>query len=700
MRQAHLQCAAHFRPEARAKPDMESDATGRHARWWSSILVRLLLVLLAAGPALLTAGQAEAAVPTSRTNIDTNPTGAQVYLVQGTQEVFQGNTPMKLFRLPRGAIQLKFKKDGYEDLLQTVTIGPSVATLLFNLQRSIKPATIELTSAGEFASAAVEINGKAVGVIPVSTSVPPGRHQVVVSKDGYQRWERWIEATEGQKVTFDVVLAKIETAKGEILVTSSPTGASVVVNGQPRGVTPTVVEGLVPGPYLVEVTMTDYLRLSQTVNVESGKRAIFDAPLQKEKGETGELKVLVDQDDADIFVNGEKVGKAPLTLSGFKPGTHFVEARNERGFYAESEAVVKAGESTLVRLRMTQTTPPDKGSIRVISTAPSATVSLDGSAKQPLPATFKDVSPGSHIVSVEAPGYAVWQRTVTVERGQTLEVVAELGQAGRLDVVTKDGRRAELFLNGRPIGRTPFTGDVPAGTHTLLVQREDGKQEEFQIAVGVDREVKVTAAFGADAPKPATINRPMPFSARAMSQGTGHASIIVSYPGWPFPLAAQAGGGIGYGMDINVQVRSAFDVINEFEAIYKWSFVDSKTLAAAVELGIGGGLGGSDRNSFFFRPAIKGSLMVGQKAAITARLELLYHTDRLGPEDQAQYAERDSGLRLYLGLDVEFEISKTLNLLFQLSGDPVGGKRDLYEESFLDDPDPKLYFKGGVSFLF
>lgn len=660
----------------------------------SGLLFALLMFLLMVAPT------ASAAVPTTRTNIDTNPTGAQVYLVQGNQEVFQGNTPMKLFRLPRGTIQLRFKKDGYEDLNQTVTVATTVQTLLFNLQRKIQPATIELTGVGEAVDASVAVNGKTVGVIPTQTQVAPGRHQVVVTKEGFDRWEQWVEATEGQKVTYQVVLVKQAAAKGEILVTSNPSGANVSINGKVHGVTPTVVEALSPGPYLVEVTQNDFLRFSQTVNVESGKRAILDAQLQKEKGDTGELKVLADQEDAEVLVNGSPVGKAPLTLPGVKPGTHLVEARNARGFYAEAEAVVKAGESTLVRLRMTQTTPPDKGGIRVVASAPGATASIDGGQSQPLPATFTDVSPGTHIVKVDAPGYAVWQRTVTVERGQTVEVVAELGQAGRLNVRTKDGSRAELFLNGKPLGRTPFTGDVPAGTHTLLVQRDDGAQEEFQIAVGADREVQVNAAFGADKPKPAAIYRPMPFSARALSQGTGHGSIVVTYPGWAFPIAAQAGGGIGYGMDINVQVRTAFDVINEIEAIYKWTFVDGKTLAAAVELGIGGGLGGRDRSSFILRPAIKGSLMVGQKAAITARIEMLYHTDRLGPEDEAAYADRDSGVRLYLGLDVEFEISKTINLLFQLSGDPVGDKRHLFEESFLDDPDPKLYFKGGLSFLF
>ena len=75
----------------------------------------------------------------SRTNVDTSPTGAQVYLVQGTQETFQGTTPMKLFRLPRGTIQLKFKKDGYDDLVQTVTIIASVQSAGSSTRPTLAP---------------------------------------------------------------------------------------------------------------------------------------------------------------------------------------------------------------------------------------------------------------------------------------------------------------------------------------------------------------------------------------------------------------------------------------------------------------------------------------------------------------------------------------------------------------------------------
>jgi hypothetical protein len=337
----------------------------------------------------------------------------------------------------------------------------------------------------------------------------------------------------------------------------------------------------------------------------------------------------------------------------------------------------------------------------VVSTALDAEGSLDGGEWRKLPTVFTELVPGTHVVRVRAPGFSEWTKTIAVARGASEEVVAELGRAGRVEVNTKDGRSATLFLDGKPLGQTPYIGEVPAGTHTLLVQRDDGKQEEFQIAVSNERVVKVSAAFGADQPKPDVKLRPLPFSARSLSGGTGHASVLVSWPQWPFPLALQAGGGIGYNMDVNVQFRTAFDVINELELLYKWTFVQTETLATSLELGIGGGLGSEDRNSFFLRPVIKGSLLIGERAAITARIGGLYHTDRLGPEgDGLPTDERDSGFQLYLGLVTEFQITSGINVVLILEGDPMSDGRKLYEESFLDDPDPKLYFSAGLSFVF
>jgi hypothetical protein len=440
---------------------------------------------------------------------------------------------------------------------------------------------------------------------------------------------------------------------------------------------------------------------SQTVQVESAQRAILDAKLAKAKGDTGELKILANLDDAVIYLDGEEIGRAPVTRGGVAPGTHVIEARNQRGFRADASAEVRAGEMTVVRLELKQTAPAQVADVRIAANVPNATVSVDGGAPQPLPFRATGLSIGTHNFVVEAPGFDPWRRAVALVAGENPEIVAEMSQTGGVEVAIKDGQAGQVFANGRQLGPTPFIGELPVGTHTLLVQRADGKQEEFRIAVASDRVVKVTAAFGEDQPKEEPIYRPMPLSARAMSPNTGHVTVMTTVlPTWAFPLMLEAGGGIGYGMDVGVRLRSAFDVINEIELVYKWTFAKAKTVAAAVEGGIGGGLGANDRSSFVFRLTAKGSLLIGENAAITARAGFLFHSDRVGPEDIERHADRDAGVRMYLGLDIEFAVADFMNLMVSLEGDPIGGNRKLYLESFMSDPEPRLYPRLGASFVF
>ena len=59
---------------------------------------------------------------TTRTNVDTTPTGAQVFLVTAAGETLLGLTPMTKVKLPRGMTTLRCAKEGYQDLVETVEI--------------------------------------------------------------------------------------------------------------------------------------------------------------------------------------------------------------------------------------------------------------------------------------------------------------------------------------------------------------------------------------------------------------------------------------------------------------------------------------------------------------------------------------------------------------------------------------------------
>jgi len=652
-----------------------------------------LLAPLAVVVTMLAATPSAHAVYTTRTNVDTSPTGAEVYLVEAAGDKLLGVTPLKLVRLPRGTIKLKMKKDGYDELVETVTIGRTRQSFVFNLIRTIQPATLEFISGPEFTGAKVTVDGRDEGQVPVSVRVPPGRHHAVVTKEGYQPWERWVDAHENERFSIDVVMQKLAAAPGEILVTSNPSGAEVRVNGGPKGKTPMVVEGLAAGPYLVEIVLDGYQAFSQSVNVESGKRIVVDGPLVPSRGVAGEVKVLANIANASITFDGDPVGTAPITLSDVKPGTHLVEARGPDGAVTSKNVEVRAGETTVVRLELAAApVSPTRARVRVVANVSGAKVDIDGIRKGASPFAVDDLDPGTHFITVTAPGYAPWQQSVTLVAGDNPEVIAELGQSGKLEVRTKKNEAADVFVDGKPIGQTPFVGELAVGTHEVMVRRADGRTEEFKVAVATDRIVKITAAFGDKDPNAVPANtRPMPFSARAMPAGRGS---IDAGAGWPYLLNFQAGGGIGSNMDLGVHFRSAFFIVtNELEVRYQWTYAATRTVAASLEAGIGGGLGAEGRNSFFARILAKGSVMVGDKAAITARLGLMGYTDKWDEK-----ADRDGGGLFTLGFSVEFRVSKELNAFIIFDGNPLSNERLLYEADFLKDT--KMYGSAGISYMF
>ncbi|PKN55854.1 MAG: hypothetical protein CVU56_19145 [Deltaproteobacteria bacterium HGW-Deltaproteobacteria-14] len=657
---------------------------------------RLALVApLVVAATLFVAAPPAHAVYTTRTNINTSPTGAEVYLVEAGGDKLLGVAPLKLVRLPRGAIKLKMKKEGYDELVETVTIGRTVQSYVFNLIRTIQPATLEFIAGAEFTGAKVAVDGADQGAIPVSVRIPPGRHHAVVTKDGYEPWDRWIDAHENERFSIDVVMTKVQAAPGEILVTSNPSGGEVRVNGGPKGRTPMVVDALPAGPYLVEVVLDGYQTFTQSIAVESGKRTVVDGTLVALKANTGEVKILANVQGASILFDGDAVGVAPVTLSDVRPGNHLVEARGADGATTSKNVDVRAGETTVVRIEMAAAAPasPTKARVRVVANVAGATVDIDGVRKGVSPFAVDNIDAGTHFVTVTAPGYAPWQQTVTLFVGDNPEVIAELGQAGKVEVRTKGGEPADVFLDGKPVGQAPFIGELPVGTHDVLVRRADGRTEEFRVAIATDRIVKITAAFGAKDPNAVPANtRPMPFSARAMPPGRGSIDGAV---GWPYLLSFQAGGGIGSNMDLGVHFRSAFFVItNELEVRYQWTYAATRTVAASIEAGLGGGLGAKGRNSFFARFLAKGSVMVGDKAAITARLGLLGYTDKI----DERVSSRDGGAQFTLGFSVEFRVSKDLNAFVIFDGNPLSGTRLLFEQDFLEDS--KMYGSLGVSYMF
>ena len=90
-----------------------------------------------------------------------------------------------------------------------------------------------LVGGDDVRGAKVTVDGKVEGDVPVSVRIPPGRHEVIIEKPGFEVWKRWVDVKENQIRSFEVVLTRLEAAPGELLVTSNPSSADVRVRRVP-----------------------------------------------------------------------------------------------------------------------------------------------------------------------------------------------------------------------------------------------------------------------------------------------------------------------------------------------------------------------------------------------------------------------------------------------------------------------------------
>ncbi len=111
------------------------------------------------------------------------------------------------------------------------------------------------------------------------------------------------------------------------------------------------------------------------------------------------------------------------------------------------------------------------GSLTIASLTRGAAVFVDDNqvGVVPLDAPL-ELSPGvSHVVRLQKRGFSTFVETVKLAAGEEREIEADLVPSGGVLKVQCNVRRAQILLDGKQIGVTPFDGDVAPGKHQLQV---------------------------------------------------------------------------------------------------------------------------------------------------------------------------------------------------------------------------------------
>lgn len=123
--------------------------------------------------------------------------------------------------------------------------------------------------------ASLELDGRAVGALPLTTAVAPGRHRLVLRAAGYQPWERSVSVPESTTVPID---AELRPMPGHLAVTAPP-GSRISVDGRDVGVAPLPPLPIEAGTHVIAVRANGREPYLRRVSVPRGGAASVHATL-------------------------------------------------------------------------------------------------------------------------------------------------------------------------------------------------------------------------------------------------------------------------------------------------------------------------------------------------------------------------------------------------------------------------------------
>jgi len=368
------------------------------------------------------------------------------------------------------------------------------------------------------------------------------------------------------------------------------------------------------------------------------------------------------------------------------------------------------------------------GTIRVLSNAERAIVSLDGTDVGLAPLEIRQVRPGEHVVAVRAEGRGRREDRVVVEAGATAVVTLDLAEppGGASDGDAGDASDPNRGAGGPPAGDLGPADPAPSATDAGDAARDESSDADVA-AEPPSAEELVLERRGLTS-----------WGAKALPRGR---STVGFGAGYPYLLDARVSVGImprgaRYPLDAGVEFRT-LGARWELAATARMTFIDQEPFSFGAFADAGGGstyFDDSKRNSWFASGGVAASLTGLGAVTITGRAYLQAWSDRhcpgeagegdptelcrdyrdgtLGPADRARVDElvgdgdlfeRDNGLRAMISLAVELALSDQWNGWVLLEGAPGQDERAAYTDLFhgiMFEDDARSYVRAGFTYKF
>lgn len=164
-----------------------------------------------------------------------------------------GQTPIVIPDLKPGNYTASLKAPGYAQTQVSWTIDskrPQMKTV--RLMENSGRIRVEKAPSK---NAILRINGKNYGRLPQDIVLEQGEYDVEVKAPGFTVFTQKVSVQRGRQVLIRPVMSELP---GQLVVTTEPKGAVVIVNGTRHGSTPIKIEGIKAGKVKIELRLNNY----------------------------------------------------------------------------------------------------------------------------------------------------------------------------------------------------------------------------------------------------------------------------------------------------------------------------------------------------------------------------------------------------------------------------------------------------------
>ncbi len=232
----------------------------------------------------------------------------------------------------------------------------------------------------------------------------------------------------GWVVLFSIILSCSSEKKKEqmssVTIDSSPEqGATVVIFGEERGVTPLTLTDLPPGSLEVILKKERYQRTVETLLLRPGEHAQYVLEL---KHLQGYINFETEPPGAEIYLDGIKIGNTPIFRHPVKIGHRTYKLQLENYYPVENDLDVREDFHYPIKYIL----KPIEGTLNILSRPTGGSVRINNIPQTQKTPLQLQLVPGEYLVTVSADGFLEEHTKVNIQpnREQSITLVLKEGE--------------------------------------------------------------------------------------------------------------------------------------------------------------------------------------------------------------------------------------------------------------------------------